>query len=114
MTNKTITGPRPAAAFIRVIGATAIALGLLLGVRGPAAAQQTPLTRTEVVQQLSDRYSEEPVALGLASNGGVIEVFSTRDGSTWTIVLTMPNGISAVVAVGESWTEVERLRGRLS
>lgn len=114
MTIKTMTEPTPVAAFIRVVGATVIALGLLLGVREPAAAQQTSLTRAEVVQQLDGRYSEKPVALGLASNGGIIEVFTTRDGSTWTIVLTMPNGMSAVVAVGESWTALERLRGRLS
>lgn len=114
MTIKTMTEPTPVAAFIRVVGATVIALGLLLGVREPAAAQQTSLTRAEVVQQLDGRYSEKPVALGLASNGGIIEVFTTRDGSTWTIVLTMPNGMSAVVAAGENWTTLEQLRGRLS
>ena len=41
--------------------------------------------------------------MGLASNGGVVELFTASDGATWTLVLTMPNGLSRLVAAGESW-----------
>ncbi len=61
---------------------------------------------SDLVEQLDGRFDEKPVARGLANNGTVMEVFSTRDGGSWTMVVTMPNGTSCVVAAGEGWTEV--------
>ena len=76
---------------------------LLLGA-APAAAQQLACTdRSDVVKHLSSEYSEKPVAMGLANNGGVIEILSSKTGKSWTIILTMPNGISCMIAAGESW-----------
>ncbi len=102
-------------------------LGILLGIgvlfagaidARPAAAQeaQVPwLERAEIVGQLAARYSEAPTALGLTSDGAVIELFATADGATWTLVITLPNGLSRVVATGESWIKRPQLvRGRVS
>ena len=36
---------------------------------------------------------------------GVVEVFPSGDGSTWTIVVTMPNGTSCAVVNGEAWEQ---------
>ena len=80
----------------------------------PAAAQQAGRPRAEVVKVLGDRYAEESVGLGIAQNGGVIELFTSKDGATWTIVLTMPNGLSRVIAIGESWMQITPLEGQLS
>ena len=55
------------------------------------------------MSQLENKYSEKPVAFGLANNGGAIEVLTTEDGSTWTIVITLPNGMTCLVAAGEDW-----------
>lgn len=79
------------------------ALGILVSI-GTAAAQ-TPLCteRSAVVSQLSSEYSERPVAMGIANNGGVLEILSSRAGQSWTIILTMPNGVTCMVAAGESW-----------
>ena len=43
------------------------------------------------------------VALGLASNGGIVEVLTSDEGGTLTIIITMPNGVSCMVAAGEYW-----------
>ena len=56
-----------------------------------------------MAMQLGSWYSEALVAIGLADTAGVVEVFSTGDGSTWTMVLTMPDGMSCVMATGEGW-----------
>ena len=37
-----------------------------------------------------------------ANNGGVLEVLSSEKGS-WTILVTMPNGVSCMLATGQSW-----------
>ncbi|MHA1566342.1 MAG: hypothetical protein ACTSX7_13600 [Alphaproteobacteria bacterium] len=83
-------------------------------IAAPAGAQtlDRSVSRADVVKLLGDRYAEVPVSMGLAQNGGVVEVFTTRDGATWTIVLTMPNGRSRVIGSGESWTSVAQLAGR--
>ncbi len=59
-----------------------------------------------MVKHLGSKYSEAPVAMGLANNGGVIEVLSSKMGESWTIIITMPNGDSCLIVAGESWTEV--------
>ena len=78
----------------------------------PAAAVAAPNTcsqRTDVIGQLSAKFKEAPVAVGVANNGGLLEVLSTNNGSTWTIILTMPNGLSCLVAAGEDWQPTERV-----
>ena len=47
--------------------------------------------------------------LGLAKNGSVIEVLTSDDGETWTILVSQPNGSSCLVAVGEGWEELKRV-----
>ena len=96
----------PIAALLRVLGATAVALMLLVGAHASASAQGVCTSHAEVTRQLHTKYAEARVALGLADNGGVVEVFSSGDGATWTLVLTMPNGVSCLLASGEAWETI--------
>jgi hypothetical protein len=59
--------------------------------------------RNQVLNQLSNQYSEAPVAMGIANNGGVLEILSSRAGKSWTIILTMPSGVTRMIAAGENW-----------
>ncbi|HCM83875.1 MAG TPA: hypothetical protein PKW15_04240 [Alphaproteobacteria bacterium] len=63
--------------------------------------------RSEVMKNLSANYNEAPTALGMASNGGILEVMTSRDGKTWTVLLTTPDGKSCLVAMGNSWENVK-------
>ena len=72
----------------------------------PAAAQYPCAERSGIIDDLATKYSEAPVAMGLVNNGGVIEVLATSDGTTWTIIITMPNGVSCILAAGESWEAI--------
>lgn len=79
-------------------------VGLILSL--PVQAQQAQnicTERSEVLGHLATKYSEAPVAMGLANNGGIIEVLSSGSGTSWTIIITMPNGVSCMLAAGESW-----------
>ncbi len=109
MTYKTTAGETPKTAMLRVLGVTLLALALLLGVRAPASAQSVCTTHAEVTKQLESRHSESPVGIGLASTGQVLEVFTTGDGSSWTIVMTRPDGMSCLVASGDSWENLPRV-----
>ncbi len=59
-----------------------------------------------MVEKLGRDYAERPTAMGLASNGGVLELFTAAGGATWTLVLTMPNGSSRLIAAGEGWVDL--------
>ncbi len=68
----------------------------------PSHAATVCSTRTNFLDELSSQHRENPIAMGLAANGSVLEVLASKDG-TWTILITSPNGTSCVVAVGDSW-----------
>ncbi len=96
----------PALSIIRTVGASLLATAMMLvmwAMLDPAAAQTACPTRSAVAERLAGDYAETPIAAGLASSGAVIEVFTSNDGSTWTIVLTRPEGTSCLVAAGEAW-----------
>ncbi len=94
------------------LGATALAVALVVGFRATASAQSVCTTHAEVIKQLGNRHSEAPVAIGLSGSGGVVEVFATSDGSTWTMIITMPDGTSCMMAAGEAWENLPAsLRG---
>ena len=94
-------------AFAAVFAAASLSQGAAI------AAPQACASRDAAIQHLAKKYAEAPVAIGLANNGGVLEVLSS-DGGSWTIILTMPNGVSCMLATGQSWesvTPVNRARG---
>ena len=68
-----------------------------------AAAQTACSPRSDVVGHLAKKYGEAPVALGVTNKGGLVEVLTTGDGNTWTIIVSTPNGQSCMVAAGEGW-----------
>lgn len=93
--------------------AAIIACFLTALLSGAATAAETgPERRCEqrgaVLAFLSHRYSEKPVAMGLAENGGLIEVLASHDGQTFTIIVTSPEGRTCMVAAGEDWQAIAR------
>lgn len=71
---------------------------------GPACVK-----RADLIKHLEARYHEAPSAVGIADNGALLEVFSSKSGETWTVTVTMPNGISCMVASGQQWQDVPRV-----
>ncbi len=64
--------------------------------------------RSEFVRYLADKYTEEPAAIGITGNGSVTELLQSRNGASWTIIKTTPDGISCQVAAGEHWQTFKR------
>ncbi len=69
-------------------------------------AQVTCNQRDNVLGHLAQKYQEVPIALGVTNRGGLVEVLSTGDGKTWTIIISTPDGRSCMIAAGESWRMV--------
>lgn len=73
----------------------------------PAQAQPPQCnTRDYVLSLLAGKYKEAPVAVGVTNAGSLVEVLSTGTGSTWTIIVTTPQGMSCLIAAGEGWRKV--------
>ena len=81
---------------------TLIALALI-GITTPSFAQSACGDRSIILNSLSDKYKEEPSAMGLSHSGSVVEVLMSPTGNTWTLLMTMPSGQSCLVASGEHW-----------
>ncbi len=83
--------------------ATTIAAAMLLGPTGALAQTQQCDQRPKVLGYLAQKYKEAPIAVGVTSSGGIVEVLTTGDGQTWTIIVSDPNGTSCLIASGEGW-----------
>jgi hypothetical protein len=70
-----------------------------------AETQQQCGPRDEVVKVLNAKYQESQRALGLINEKAMMEVYISAQG-TWTMVVTNDQGLSCVIAAGESWDEM--------
>ncbi len=91
-----------------------LSVTLLAALAAPAEAeaqilQATPTCgdRPDILKKLDTRYSEAPVSMGLTSAGAVLEVLASDKG-TWTIVVSLPSGMSCMIAAGEYWEDLPK------
>ncbi len=93
------------------IAAPALTVAALLSAPDTTAQAQIQAQqcdqRAKVIGHLAQKYKEAPVAIGVTSSGGIVEVLTTGDGHTWTIILSDPNGTSCLIAAGEGWRTLE-------
>ena len=61
--------------------------------------------RTQMVAHLASRYGEIRTGAGLGANNMLVEVFASPDTGSWTILATLPDGRSCMVAAGQHWTD---------
>ena len=64
--------------------------------------------RDQVVERLKTRYSESLTGGGLQASKNaqtIVEVWSSRETGTFTVILTTPEGMACVVATGTDWFE---------
>ena len=88
-----------------------VAFGSAAGsaVDGPADAVRICGERAALLEQFAMQHDEKPQALGLGTDGGVIEVLVSPEGG-WTMLVTYPERPTCVVAMGEAW-EMLQLAG---
>lgn len=92
----------------KYIKLTMLSAGLLLGAATIVEAQTLRhcAPRTEVVDRLAAKYGETRQSMGLGANNAVMEVFASADSGSWTITVTMANGITCLVASGQAFEEL--------
>jgi hypothetical protein len=91
--------------------AAAAVLVVVLGANA-ARAEENPrcAPRAAILKQLADQFHERATAVGVAEHGtAAVEVLTSADGATWTLLYSMPTGISCLVVAGEEWQSVPRV-----
>lgn len=68
--------------------------------------------REVTLAQLAGKYAEAPAVRWLALNGGVVELLASPDGETWSLLITMPDGMACLIAAGELWQPLSTKLGR--
>lgn len=77
----------------------------------PAAGQGRNCgPRADVLTKLAANYGETRQSIGMTSNNAVVETFASLETGTWTIAVTQANGLTCLIASGQSF---ERLTEKL-
>ena len=84
--------------------------GLLAISATPSTAMNFCADRAEMVKSLSDKFKENPAAVGQINASAVVEVFVSENGS-WTILATGTDGVSCIVSAGENFESTTLVRG---
>jgi len=87
------------------LGALTAAAALYISSTTDVAAQngRNCAPRDAVVDRLASGYGETRQSMGLGANNAVIEVFASDETGSWTITVTTPNGLTCLVASGQSF-----------
>ncbi|MFY2823657.1 hypothetical protein [Ruegeria sp. MALMAid1280] len=74
------------------------------------AAQQvharTCAPREDVVKRLAEAYGETRRGIGIARQGTVMEVFASDQTGSWTITVTLPDGMTCLIASGQAYEQM--------
>ena len=62
--------------------------------------------RDTVVERLAEKYGESRQALGLGTQGAVVEIFASESSGSWTITVTLPNGSTCLMATGQAFEQL--------
>ena len=106
--------PRGPFAARACLHAAAFASALLAAfAAGPALATALPIprctARADMVAYLAKTYGEHPVAIGLTSNGVLMEVLAHPDGRSWSLISTALQGgvrVSCLQLAGEAFRTI--------
>lgn len=71
-----------------------------------AQTQRNCGPRDAVVKKLAEGYGETRQSIGIGSNNSMVEIFASTETGSWTILVTMANGLSCLVASGQSYEAV--------
>jgi len=84
-----------------------LAVAVLAVLSYPDAARASCRERDAALRQLAEKYGEAPVAVALANSGQLVEVLASKDGATWSILVTAPGGPTCLVSAGEAWRPLQ-------
>lgn len=86
---------------MRTLSTLIAAMALIVPTAGHA--QSSCADRSDVTERLSVKYGEKFAGGGLRNSDSIFEVWKSDETGSWTIIMTMPNGKSCIMAAGTDW-----------
>ena len=78
-------------------------LGTFPAFSSPASGNpHTPCMSPQAMEAALAEHKESVVAIGVTGAGGLVQVYTSAEG-TWTLVITTGRGMACAVAAGEGW-----------
>lgn len=81
---------------------------VLLLMSSPAFGQACG-ERPKMLDMLASEFFETPYSAALGAEGNVYEVITSSENATWTLLRTLPSGLTCIVAEGQHWQPVPRV-----
>lgn len=79
-----------------------IGLGIMVLAAQQVSAQNCA-PRDDVIERLAEIYGETRRSIGIARRGAVMEVYVSDKTGSWTITVTLPDGVTCLIASGQSY-----------
>lgn len=79
---------------------------ILLPTLGRAAPSQCA-AHDAVASQLAKEFGEQTRSMGLGQDNTVMELYASAQTGTWTLTVTLPTGVTCLVAAGSNFETVE-------
>lgn len=80
-------------------------VGLILATQASFAAPQCG-PRAMILEQLTAKYGETRHGIGLAANTQIMEIFANAESGSWTITVTLPDGMTCLAASGQNFETI--------
>jgi hypothetical protein len=69
----------------------------------PGEAEGACVARDWLLAELAEQHRERPVAEATTADGARLEILSSQDGHTWTLLVTEPAGLTCALIEGRDW-----------
>lgn len=86
----------------------ALSFGLAVLLSATQIAHSAPQcdTREAVSALLAERYGETRRSMGIAGQSAVMELYASDETGTWSITMTLPDGVMCLMASGSNYETV--------
>lgn len=85
----------------------AIALTFGMSALAPPAHAMNCAPRDSVVERLQKQFKETLTARGLQNQNALIEIFTSTESGSYTVLMSRPDGVSCVISSGTHWLPAE-------
>ena len=86
---------------------TTALVAVLLLLASPAAGQTLCGKHNDIIARLAARYAETPHFIAITDGNWMAEIFISKGGETWSLVITNSMGTSCITASGKNWRAVK-------
>ena len=69
----------------------------------PGTAEGACVARDWLVAELAESHKERPIVQATTADGALLEVLSSADGRSWTLLVTEPEGLTCTLIEGRDW-----------